>query len=161
MTDVVDRATRSRMMSGIRGRDTKPELKVRRYLHAAGLRYRLHDHTLPGRPDIVLPRFRTVVFVHGCFWHSHPGCRYAYRPKSNEVFWREKLARNAARDAVAEARLRAMGWDVQTVWECGLGDTALARLALGIKCSRGLSSPHLRPTTGVPKVAHPRGPTRR
>src|SRR4051812_48917573 len=100
MPDVVTPETRSRMMSGIRGRDTKPELAVRRYLHSRGLRYRLHVSDLPGRPDIVLPARRTVVFVHGCFWHRHEGCRFAYTPKSRQEFWVPKLEGNAARDAL-------------------------------------------------------------
>jgi DNA mismatch endonuclease, patch repair protein len=118
MADIVDRKTRSRMMAGIRGRDTKPELRVRRYLHRAGLRFRLHDRRLPGRPDIVLPRFRTVVFVHGCFWHQHPGCRFAYMPTSNRQFWQEKLSRNVNRDRERQANLASVGWRVIVVWEC-------------------------------------------
>jgi DNA mismatch endonuclease (patch repair protein) len=120
--DIVDRATRSRMMAGIRGRNTRPELAVRSYLHRAGLRFRVHVGSLPGHPDIVLPRFRTVVFVHGCFWHRHPGCRFAYRPKSNTEFWESKLEGNAARDQIVVQSLRDLGWMVHVVWECQVED---------------------------------------
>jgi DNA mismatch endonuclease (patch repair protein) len=106
-------------MSGIRGRDTQPELAVRRILHACGLRYRLHVRRLPGRPDIVLPRYRAVVFVHGCFWHQHAGCPYAYRPKSNREFWESKLDGNVARDELQQRILGELGWRVFVVWECG------------------------------------------
>src|SRR5260221_689720 len=98
MADVVDKKTRSRMMSGIRGRNTKPEVVVRRALFAAGLRYRLHSKTLLGRPDIVLARSRCAIFVHGCFWHRHPRCKFAYVPKSNKKFWLTKFESNVRRD---------------------------------------------------------------
>jgi len=126
--DVVDRATRSRMMSGIRGKDTKPELAVRSFLHRAGLRFRLHAR-LPGKPDLVLPRYRTVVFVHGCFWHRHEGCRYATTPASNAGFWQEKFAANVQRDARVKRQLEEAGWQVETVWACQLGEVELSRLA--------------------------------
>lgn len=106
------------MMSGIRGKDTKPELLVRHYLHRAGLRYRLHAKGLPGRPDLVLRKYRTVVQVHGCFWHRHPGCRYAYTPSSNLPFWRAKFFENTSRDRRNDRKLRALGWKVLTIWEC-------------------------------------------
>lgn len=122
LTDVVDRQTRSRMMAGIRGRDTKPEMVVRSYLHAAGLRFRLHDRRLPGRPDIVLPRYRAVVLVHGCFWHRHPGCRYATNPSSRSDFWITKFAANVDRDRRDAASLSALGWTVITIWECETRD---------------------------------------
>lgn len=118
MTDIVDAATRSRMMAGIRGKDTKPELLVRSYLHRNGLRYRLHVKDLPGKPDIVLPKYRTVVFVHGCFWHQHPGCKYAVMPENNKAFWRNKLEGNAMRDKKNIALLRKSGWKCHTIWEC-------------------------------------------
>jgi DNA mismatch endonuclease (patch repair protein) len=127
--DIVTPETRSRMMSGIRGRDTKPELAVRRYLHAQGFRYRLHQRDLPGRPDIVLPHHRTIVFVHGCFWHRHEGCRFAYRPKSRQDFWEPKLDGNAARDTRDQQRLRDLGWRVEVVWECEVTPEVLADLA--------------------------------
>lgn len=118
MTDVVDASTRSRMMAGIRGRHTAPEIAVRRYLHGAGLRFRLHDRRLPGRPDLVLPAYRTAVLVHGCFWHRHPGCRYATTPATRPEFWAAKFAANVDRDRRNAATLEAMGWNVMVVWEC-------------------------------------------
>ena len=114
MTDIVDPATRSRMMSGIRGKDTRPEMLVRKALHARGFRFRLHVKDLPGRPDIVLPKFRAVIFVHGCFWHRHHGCRLAYTPKSNTQFWLDKLESNMRRDKLALTALDALGWQPQT-----------------------------------------------
>ncbi|MNV76299.1 Very short patch repair protein [compost metagenome] len=111
-------------MAGIRGSDTQPELLVRRYLHAAGLRFRLNDRLLPGRPDIVLPRYRSVVFVHGCFWHRHPGCRYATTPLARAEFWASKFALNIQRDKRVVAELEALGWTVLTFWECEMRDPA-------------------------------------
>ena len=118
MTDIVGRDRRSRMMSRIRGRDTQPEIMVRRVAHGLGFRFRLHRRDLPGRPDLVLPRHRAVVFVHGCFWHRHKGCRYAYEPKSRVRFWTAKFRENVARDGRNEAALRALGWRVLVIWEC-------------------------------------------
>ena len=118
MADTVDFATRSRMMAGIGPKDTMPEMRVRRYLHAVGLRFRLHDKRLPGRPDIVLPAFRTVIFVHGCFWHRHAQCRFATNPSSNADFWQVKFQQNIDRDAAKEAALCSAGWRVLVVWEC-------------------------------------------
>jgi DNA mismatch endonuclease (patch repair protein) len=122
--DVVSQAQRSAMMSGIRGRDTGPELVVRRALHRLGFRYRLHRRDLPGTPDLVFPRRHAVLFVHGCFWHRHAGCRLAYEPKSNVEFWRRKFARNVARDAMTTSQLREEGWAVLTVWECEVREVA-------------------------------------
>ena len=96
--DVVSSVKRSEMMSGIRGRNTRPELQVRAYLHARGLRFRLHRKDLPGRPDVVLPKYRVAVFVHGCFWHRHPGCKFTTEPATREDFWRQKFAANVSRD---------------------------------------------------------------
>lgn len=110
------------MMSGIRGKNTKPELVVRGYLHRAGLRFRLHRRDLPGRPDITLPKYQTVVNVHGCFWHQHPGCRFAYVPASNVGFWKEKFSGNRSRDRENDRRLRRLGWRVMTIWECQARD---------------------------------------
>jgi len=118
LADVVDPATRSRMMSGIRGKNTKPELMIRKALHARGFRYRLHCD-LPGKPDICLPRYRAVIFVHGCFWHGH-GCHLFKWPKTRPEFWRAKLGRNCEVDRVAEDRLGSLGWRVAIVWECAL-----------------------------------------
>src|SRR5512146_2866358 len=107
-------------MSRIRGKNTKPEVLLRSALHRSGFRFRLHDRRLPGRPDIVLPRYRTVIMVHGCFWHRHQGCRFAYVPKTRVAFWREKFARNVERDRRTGNALRKLGWHVLTVWECKL-----------------------------------------
>lgn len=120
VTDIVSPAKRSQMMSGIRGSDTGPEIRVRRLLHRRGYRFRLHRKDLPGSPDLVLPRRRAVVFVHGCFWHFHAGCRLAKIPGTREQFWRTKLLGNRARDAAAEEALRVAGWRVLIVWECWL-----------------------------------------
>lgn len=122
MADIVDAKTRSRMMSGIRGKDTGPEMLVRRYLHSCGLRYRLHLGGLPGRPDLVFPRHRTVVFVHGCFWHRHPGCRFSTTPATRPEFWAGKFEQNVARDQANVTALSAMGWQVLTIWECETRD---------------------------------------
>jgi DNA mismatch endonuclease, patch repair protein len=123
MADIVSRQKRSKMMSGIRGKNTKPEIKVRQFLHSKGLRFRIHVRDLPGRPDIVLPKYRTVVFVHGCFWHRHPNCRFAYRPKSNINFWEAKLNGNSERDAKYTKELVELGWNVIVVWECQAENT--------------------------------------
>ncbi|MDB2686882.1 DNA mismatch endonuclease Vsr [Mariniblastus sp.] len=118
MTDIVDRQTRSRMMSKIGGRDTKPELLIRSGLHRLGFRYSLHRKDLPGKPDIVLPAYDTVIFVHGCFWHCHEGCEYFRMPKSNKQFWKDKLGGNKKRDQKNVKLLLSDGWYVGTVWEC-------------------------------------------
>lgn len=120
MVDVVDPATRSRMMSGIRGKDTKPEILVRKYLHSRGLRYRLHVKILPGKPDIVCSKYHAVVFVHGCFWHQHADCKFATIPSSRTDFWTNKLCENVARDEYQIAALKGLGWRVFVVWECEL-----------------------------------------
>ncbi|MCW4455774.1 very short patch repair endonuclease [Flavobacterium sp. MXW15] len=131
MIDVVDRATRSRMMSGIRGKNTKPELIVRSFLHRAGLRFRLHAK-LPGKPDLVLPKHRTVVFVHGCFWHRHEGCRFSTTPANNAAFWQEKFADNVRRDARVKQQLRELGWRVLVIWSCQLNERELDKLTTAI-----------------------------
>jgi DNA mismatch endonuclease (patch repair protein) len=118
MVDRLSREHRSWNMSRIRGKDTKPELAVRSALHRAGYRFRLHRKYLPGQPDIVLLKYRTVVFVHGCFWHRHKGCKFAYAPKSRVAFWNEKFLRNVDRDRRNANALRRLGWRVITIWEC-------------------------------------------
>lgn len=116
--DVVTQARRSAMMGGIRGRDTGLEMAVRQALHRLGYRYRLHRRDLPGTPDLTFPRLQKVLFVHGCFWHRHAGCKLAYEPKSNGDFWRRKFLGNIARDKRTTTELREQGWVVLTVWEC-------------------------------------------
>lgn len=125
MADIVDTATRSRWMSGIGPKNTDPERILRNALHARGLRFRIHVATLPGTPDIVLPRFRAAVQVHGCFWHRHKGCRYATTPSTRPEFWEEKFSRTVARDKLKEDALLALGWRVATVWECGLRNQSM------------------------------------
>lgn len=124
MADIVDTATRSRMMAGIRGSNTQPELRLRRELHALGFRYRLNDRRLPGAPDIVLPRYGAVIFVHGCFWHRHAACRFATTPVSREEFWSAKFKANVERDQRNQEKLLELGWRVGTVWECALNRKA-------------------------------------
>jgi DNA mismatch endonuclease, patch repair protein len=109
-------------MSRIRGANTKPEIRVRSMLHQMGYRFRLHRKDLPGKPDIVLPKYETVIFVHGCFWHRHPNCPFAYTPKSRVDFWKKKFARNVERHVEVEAELAAHGWRVVVVWECETKD---------------------------------------
>ena len=127
---------RSRIMQAIRGRDTGPEKRVRTALHSAGLRFRLHSASLPGRPDIVLSKYRAVVFVNGCFWHQHPGCDSATRPKVNRQYWLPKLRRTIARDKGNMRDLRADGWRVHVVWECEATEKKIGRLAAQIKRRR-------------------------
>ena len=117
MTDIVSKETRSRMMSAVPQTDSKPELLVRRMLHAMGYRYRLHRRDLPGTPDLVFSRLRKVIFVHGCFWHRH-GCRKTTTPKSNHEYWESKFEDNRRRDRRVVAKLRREGWGVLVVWEC-------------------------------------------
>ncbi len=119
MTDKVSAADRSRMMAAVRGKNTKPELAVRSALFAAGYRFRLHRRDLPGSPDIVLPRYRLAVFVHGCFWHGHD-CTRGRRPASNVEFWNAKLDRNRARDCASRTALEAAGWTVAIIWQCSV-----------------------------------------
>ena len=120
MSDTLSQTQRSYNMSRIRGKNTKPEILVRKGLHARGFRFRLHNKKLPGSPDIVLPKYGVAIMVNGCFWHGHKGCRYATKPKSNVEFWEAKIARNRHRDEVTDAHLEALGWHVITVWECEL-----------------------------------------
>lgn len=122
--DVVDAAKRSQMMAGIKSKNTRPELKVRKFLHSKGFRFRLHSTKLPGSPDLVLPKFKVAIFVHGCFWHRHRNCRYSTNPSSNCEQWNAKFEINVARDARNLTALTDLGWTVIVVWECKLrGDT--------------------------------------
>ena len=118
MTDIVDSERRSENMSKIKGRDTAPELAVRRIAHDLGFRFRLHRKDIPGCPDLVFPKYRLAVFVHGCFWHRHDGCQYTYMPKSRTAFWTKKFWQNVARDYRNEKALQELGWQVLVIWEC-------------------------------------------
>lgn len=120
MADIVDKSTRSRMMSGIRAKDTKPERFIRSALHSAGFRYRVHVSDLPGKPDLVFHKYKAVILVHGCFWHRHSGCWWSTTPSSNSEFWSVKFAQNVQRDARNILDLRKLGWRVAVVWECAL-----------------------------------------
>ena len=140
MVDHVSREQRSRMMSGIKGKNTAPEMLVRRAAHRLGLRFRLHVRDLPGRPDLVFARWRTVVFVNGCFWHRHPGCKRAGAPKSNQAFWRRKFRENVRRDTKNYAELLGRGWKVVVLWQCEAKDLDQAAKAL---------RPHFRAKTAL------------
>lgn len=120
MVDTLAKEHRSWNMGRIRAKDTTPEVALRSLLHRAGYRFRIHDRRLPGQPDIVLAKYRTVIFVNGCFWHRHPGCSKAYTPSSRTEFWQEKFAATVERDARKTAQLQDLGWNVVTVWECRL-----------------------------------------
>lgn len=136
MTDIVDEETRSRMMASIMGRNTKPEMLVRRYLHAAGLRFKLHEKRLPGSPDLAFPELKVALFVHGCFWHRHADCRFATTPKTRADFWQQKFAANVARDRRSLDALASRGWTSIVVWECELtGDSALDELYWQIRAA--------------------------
>lgn len=119
MADIVDKKTRSRMMSGIRDKNTKPEVVIRKALFSKGFRYRLHDKNLPGKPDLVLPKYNSVILINGCFWHGHD-CYLFKLPASNTEFWGKKIARNCQNDKKAIAELKRMGWRVLTIWECAI-----------------------------------------
>ena len=112
-------------MQQIKGKNTKPELLVRKYLHAQGFRYKLHDNGLPGKPDLVLPKYKTVIFIHGCFWHGHNNCRYFTIPKTRTEWWTEKIAKNKTNDEKVVKLLKKEGWNVITVWECKLKPSKL------------------------------------
>lgn len=142
MMDRISKEHRSWNMSRIRGRDTKPEKVVRSLLHRMGYRFRLHRKGLPGKPDIVLPKYRTVIFVHGCFWHRHSGCRFAYTPKSRGEFWQQKFRANRRRDHRSTAALTRLGWRVLVIWECETqGGKALAvRMQRELKMGRAAAN---------------------
>lgn len=122
MPDLVSASVRSRIMSSVKQRHTKPEMLVRSLLHRLGYRFRLHQKDLPGRPDIVLPKYRTAIFVHGCFWHQHRNCGKSRRPSSNQEYWNKKLDENISRDKRKEDELSQLGWRVAIVWQCDTSD---------------------------------------
>lgn len=158
MVDVVSQEVRSRMMAGIRGKNTKPEMLVRRFLHAKGFRYRLHDKALPGKPDMVLPRYQTVIFVHGCFWHRHLACQFATTPSTNRSFWLKKFEKNEVRDRLAAETLISLGWKVIILWECGLrsGEAAECLAWLPLQITKGTEPLLHWPKQPLPCKASPR-----
>jgi len=125
MADVHSKETRSYNMSRIKSKDTKPELLVRKFLHKNGFRYRLHVKDMPGKPDIVLPKYKTVIFIHGCFWHGHEGCRYYVVPKTRTEWWLNKIQGNSANDIKTEMLLKTAGWRIIKLWECELKKTGI------------------------------------
>ena len=153
MTDIMDTRRRSKLMAGIRSRGTAPELAVRRIAHRIGLRFRLHRKDLPGRPDLVFPKHRLAVFVHGCFWHRHEGCRYASTPKSRVAFWTEKFEANIVRDARQEAALRALGWRVLVIWQCETRNEAAVECRLAASIDRGAVAIEKESTPSVTTMA--------
>lgn len=120
MPDIISKEKRSRLMAQVKSRDTKPEIAVRSLIHRAGFRFRLHRNNLPGKPDIVLTRYKTIVFVHGCFWHQHTGCKRAKLPSTNFEFWERKLRNNQIRDEAVSKKLNELGWKIKVIWECSL-----------------------------------------
>ena len=128
--DTLTKEKRSWNMSRIKSKDTKPEMQVRSALHRAGYRFRLHVKDLPGKPDIVLPKYKTVIFVHGCFWHRHKGCPEASMPSTNQDFWKEKFRQNVKRDKKGQAALKRLGWKVIVIWECELKEVSFLEILL-------------------------------
>ena len=120
MADIWSKEKRSAVMANIRGKNTKPEILLRSYLFKSGFRFRIHPKELPGKPDIVLPKYKTAIFVHGCFWHYHQGCREGRVPNTNSKFWLDKLSKNVERDAKSEKLLKSLGWKVIIIWECDI-----------------------------------------
>ena len=132
MADVHNKEQRRFNMQQIKGKNTKPEMLVRKFLHANGYRYKLHDKNLPGRPDMVLPKYQTVIFVHGCFWHGHTNCKYFVVPKTNTQWWTDKINHNKANDEKAVKALKKDGWKVIVVWECKLKPAKLEKTLAGL-----------------------------
>ena len=130
MADIFTPEKRSNIMSKIKGKNTKPEMTVRSTLHRMGYRFRIHDKKLPGSPDIVLSRHKKIIFVHGCFWHGHAGCKRAAMPESNFEFWNKKISRNIERDNSTERELRSFGWQVLIIWQCQTKDPDALRMIL-------------------------------
>ena len=158
MTDTLSIAERSRLMAKIKGKNTAPERAVRSLLHRAGYRFRIHVRGLPGTPDVVLPKYRAVVFVHGCFWHRHRNCKIATMPQSHKKFWSEKFARNVANDARHRRKLRRLGWRVVTVWSCQLRhpERVLAKIEKALKPQSRRAAGNRRGTAPLPMVAEAR-----
>ena len=158
MTDTLSIAERSRLMAKIKGKNTAPERAVRSLLHRAGYRFRIHVRGLPGTPDVVLPKYRAVVFVHGCFWHRHRNCKIATMPQSHKKFWSEKFARNVANDARHRRKLRRLGWRVVTVWSCQLRhpERVLAKIEKALKPQIRRAAGNSRGTAPLPMVAEAR-----
>lgn len=158
MTDTLSIAERSRLMAKIKGKNTAPERAVRSLLHRAGYRFRIHVRGLPGTPDVVLPKYRAVVFVHGCFWHRHRNCKIATMPQSHKKFWSEKFARNIANDARHRRKLRRLGWRVVTVWSCQLRhpERVLAKIEKALKPQIRRAADICRGTAPLPMVAEAR-----
>lgn len=136
MTDRISAEARSRLMSKVKNRNTTPELTVRRALHRMGYRFRLHRKDLPGHPDIILPKHKKVIFVHGCFWHGH-NCPRGKRPATNQEFWNKKIDRNIERDIQAQAALAAIGWDILVLWDCQVKKAALLQTILSEFMNKG------------------------
>ncbi len=133
MADVHSPETRSYNMSQIKGKDTKPEMQVRKFLFAQGFRYRIHDKRLPGKPDIVLPKYKTVIFVHGCFWHGHEGCKYFEVPKTRTEWWLAKINRNTELDKLNKEKLQQLGWKIITIFECDLKPKTIIETLSGLE----------------------------
>ncbi len=157
MTDTMTPEQRSRCMSAIKSNDTKPEMLVRKYLHGMGLRYGVHNKKLPGSPDIVLRKYKTVIFINGCFWHGHDNCRYYRLPKSNIEFWQTKINRNRERDKRDIEALRKRGWRVIVVWECELRTKELRQQTLQ-KLFFSIQQPYVIPSIGPSVAAEPDAP---
>ena len=136
MTDIITREHRSWNMSQIRGSDTKPEIAVRSYLHRNSLRFRIHDKKLPGKPDIALKKYNTAIFIDGCFWHRHKGCKYSYTPKSRVKFWRTKFENNIKRDKIVNAHYTNSNWNHIRLWECEITSEDLVNLVKQIRNNR-------------------------
>ena len=168
MTDVHSKETRSYNMSRIRAKDTKPELLVRKYLFSKGFRYRVNVKDLPGKPDIVLPKYKTVIFIHGCFWHGHEGCKYFVIPKTHTEWWTEKIRKNSENDQKAHTALRKEGWDILTIWEYQLKPKVCAETLESIvlllqktwldKHKRQADKPYLLPQPEIRQVAEKKIP---
>ena len=158
MADIMTPEQRSRCMAAIKGKDTKPEMIVRKYLFSRGLRFRVQVRKLPGTPDIVLPKYKTAIFINGCFWHGHEGCKYFRLPKSNVDFWREKIERNIERDRESMQALLDLRWKVIRVWECELRNKANREVTLN-KIYNSITSPdgcdYSLEETDIPMAAEP------